>query len=400
MNSFPQTLFGVTSSVVSFGSHRVVLAWAERSFPSIRGKRRPILAACAVVAVSPWLSRSLMMATRSRIADVLFALSLFELMIVLSVTIPLLFLMGGSEIARWAKRRSLTASPAVDPTVDTVSTVSRRNAIETIGGAVLLGATSAAFGWGMTVGRHGYEVCELPVRIPGLPKELDGYVIAQISDIHSGLFVGEREIREGAELIRKVRPDLVVATGDLVDFDPRHAAPLARALADLAPRDGVFAILGNHDYYAGHEAVSEAVRAAGITLLVNESRIIRGGSSSQRSPGFALAGIDDAWSKRYGGPGPKLGLTLANVPADTPRVLLAHQPLPYASGTGQIALQLSGHTHGGQIRPANLLMRGPVAGRYERNGGVLYVNRGFGVAGPPARIGIPPEITKVILVAA
>ena len=67
---------------------------------------------------------------------------------------------------------------------------------------------------------------------------------------------------------------------------------------------------------------------------------------------------------------------------------------------GKVALQLSGHTHGGQIRPANLLMRGPVAGRYERDGSVLYVNRGFGVAGPPARIGVPPEITKVILVAA
>jgi predicted MPP superfamily phosphohydrolase len=387
MKSFPSLLFGALASAVSFGAHRVVLAWAERSIPAIASKRRPILAACAVLAVSPFFSRLLTMHTQSNLAGIVFGMSMFELLIILTAVVPLLALMALSEIVEW--RKSSTA-PAAAPH-DAAPAVTRRRAIETIGGTALLGATGAAFGWGMTIGRHGYEVREVAVRIPGLPKALDGYVIAQISDVHAGLFIGDRELAEGAELIRKLRPDAVVATGDLVDFDSRHAPPLARALADLAPRDGVFAVLGNHDYYAGHEAVSEAIRAAGITLLVNDSRVLR--------DGFALVGVDDAWSKRYGGPGPKLGPAMASLPRDTPRILLAHQPDTFETSAGRVALQLSGHTHGGQILPANLLMRGPIAGRYERDGSVLYVNRGFGVAGPPARIGVPPEITKVILVA-
>jgi uncharacterized protein len=389
MTSFPSVLVGASFAALSFGAHRVVLAWVERSFPAILAKRRPILVLCAGLAVLPVFARLTTMRTQSRLAGVVFAMSLFELMIVLSAVVPLLVLMAFSEIAD--RRRKSASAGAVAPPADPAPLVTRRRAIETIGGTALLGASGAAFGWGMTIGRHGYEVCEVPVRIAGLPKALDGYVIAQISDVHSGLFVGDRELDEGAALIRALRPDMVVATGDLVDFDPRHTSPLARRLADLAPRDGVFAILGNHDYYAGHDEVSAAIRAAGITLLVNDSRVIRGG--------FALVGLDDAWSKPYGGPGPKLSQTIAAIPASLPRVLLAHQPKAFETSAGRVALQLSGHTHGGQIRPGDLFLRGPVAGRYERDGSVLYVNRGFGVAGPPARIGVPPEITKVILVA-
>jgi predicted MPP superfamily phosphohydrolase len=387
MKSFPSLLFGALSCAISFGAHRVVLAWAERSFPAIATRRRPILVACGALAVSPFLSRLLTMRTQSPLAGIAFGMSMFELLIVLTAVVPLLVLMGLSEIAEM-RRRSAAPAAALD---DAAPVVTRRRAMEAIGGTAVLGAAGAAFGWGMTIGRHGYEVREIEVRIPGLPKALEGYVIAQISDVHAGLFVGDRELAEGAELIRKLRPDIVVATGDLVDFDPRQAAPLARALADLAPRDGVFAVLGNHDYYAGHEAVSAAIRGAGITLLVNDARVLR--------EGFALVGVDDAWSQRYGGPGPRLRPATASLPRDLPRILLAHQPDTFETSAGRVALQLSGHTHGGQIRPANLFMRGPIAGRYERDGSVLYVNRGFGVAGPPARIGVPPEITKVILVA-
>jgi predicted MPP superfamily phosphohydrolase len=392
MTSFPSIGFGVATAAVSFGAHRVVLVWAERSFPALVAKRRAILAACAVLAACPWLARLVTTRTQNPVTDLLFAASLAELLVVLAALGPLLVLMGWSSVSRRRKEERETANAALAPPAAPAIKVTRRDAIETIGGATLLGATSAAFGWGATIGRHDYEVCEVPVRIRGLPKELDGYVIAQISDIHTGLFVGERELREGTERIRKLRPDLVVATGDLVDFDAGQAPLLARTLADFAPRDGVFAILGNHDYYAGHEAVSAAIRAAGVTLLVNEARVIRGG--------FGLVGVDDAWSQPYGGPGPNLNLAMASLPEDAPRILLAHQPNGFDHSAGRVALQLSGHTHGGQIFPANLLMRGHVAGRYERRGSTLYVNRGFGVAGPPARVGIPPEITKIILVAA
>ena len=182
----------------------------------------------------------------------------------------------------------------------------------------------------------------------------------------------------------------------MVDFDARYAPSLARALADAAPRDGTFAILGNHDYYAGAVEVSRVVRAAGITPLVNEARVIRAGDGG----GFALLGTDDAWARRMGGIGPSLPVAAANVPVDRPRILLAHQPALFSRVAGQVALQLSGHTHGGQIAPMNYMLAGYVVGRYEKAGSSLYVNRGFGVAGPPVRLGVPPEITKIVLVAA
>lgn len=401
MKSFPPLLFGVASSAVSFGAHWTLLSWAERSLPFVAAKKRPLLVGCAALAVTPSLSRSVVLHTQSAIADGIHAASLLELMLVLLVTIPILALVGLSEIVEGKRRLALALAPR-PPAATAVAlaepereTFTRRGAIERVGGAAVVGATGLAFGWGMTVGRHGYQLREIAVRIPGLPLALDGYVIAQISDVHAGLFVGERELREGGELIRKARPDMIVATGDLVDFDPRAAPALGRALADLAPRDGVFAILGNHDYYAGHAAVTEAVRAAGVTLLLNESRIIRPNDGG----GFGLVGIDDMWSQPFGGPGPNLTAAMASLPAHAARILLAHQPDAFELSAGKVALQLSGHTHGGQIRPANVLMRGPVAGRYDRDGSILYVNRGFGVAGPPVRLGIPPEITKIVLVA-
>jgi predicted MPP superfamily phosphohydrolase len=403
MKSFPSFLFGVVSWALSFGAHRVLLSWVARSFPAFAEKRRPLLVACVTVAALPTLSRYCVLSTKSAVAGVVHAASLVEMMFVLVLAVVILARYGISALGRRVAARR-ASSRAAAPEIPATSlrapvaddAITRRAAVEKLGGAMVVGATGLAFGWGMTLGRHGYEVREVVVRIAGLPKALDGYVIAQISDVHAGLFVGERELREGGDLLRKVRPDLLVATGDLVDFDPGHAPALARALVAVAPRDGVFAILGNHDYYAGHVDVSDALRASGITLLVNQSRILR----PRDGGGFALAGMDDMWSAAHGGPGPDLTGAMAGLPRDVATILLAHQPKAFDLAAGKVALQLSGHTHGGQIRPADLVMRGPVAGRYDRDGSVLYVNRGFGVAGPPVRLGVPPEITKVVLVSA
>jgi predicted MPP superfamily phosphohydrolase len=255
------------------------------------------------------------------------------------------------------------------------------------------------FGWGIARGRHAFEVEEVVVRIAGLPRALDGYTIAQVSDLHTGVMVGERELREGFERIAQIRPDLVVATGDLVDFDSVYAPLIARTLADVCARDGVYAILGNHDYYTGADEVVAAMDSAGVELLINAGKRIRpldGG-------GFALLGVDDLWARRSGGRGPDLERAIAMVPEAVPRILLAHQPPYLDRSCGQVALQLSGHTHGGQInpgfRPAEMFMP-YVSGRYEKSGTVMWVNRGFGVVGPPARIGAPPEVTKIVLVSA
>jgi predicted MPP superfamily phosphohydrolase len=277
--------------------------------------------------------------------------------------------------------------------------MTRRQVVEATGGLAILGATGTMLGWGAARGRHAFELVELPVRIAGLPRALDGYVIAQVSDIHTGNFVGERELDEGFELVRRAMPDLVVVTGDHVDFDKRSTPLVARKLADLAPRDGVWSCLGNHDDYAGGDEVAEALRAAGITCLVNDGRIVR----PRDGGGFALLGVDDLWSDRYGRKGPRLDLALGAVPASAPRILLSHQPHTIDFWAGRVSLQLSGHTHGGQInpgfRPADLFLK-YVSGSFHVAGTHLYVNRGFGTVGPPSRIGAPPEVTKIVLVAA
>jgi predicted MPP superfamily phosphohydrolase len=278
-------------------------------------------------------------------------------------------------------------------------TMTRRQAVEGAGGVALFGATGAMLGWGMVRGRHAFELREVPLRIRGLPRVLDGYVIAQISDIHSGAFVGERELDEGLALVRLARPDLVVVTGDLVDFDPNYAPIAARKLADLPARDGVAAVLGNHDYYAGADAVIATLAGAGIDVLRDAGRRVR----SADGGGFALLGVDDLSSEKHGRSGPRLARALSAVPPDLARILLSHQPSTVDAWAGQVAVQLSGHTHGGQINPgfspAGLFMK-YVAGAYEVKGTTLYVNRGFGTVGAPSRVGVPPEVTRIVLVAA
>ena len=234
---------------------------------------------------------------------------------------------------------------------------------------------------------------------PRLARALDGYTIAQVSDIHTGIYIGDRELGEGFSRVAEVRPDLIVVTGDMVDFDPTYARKLARKVADARARDGVVAILGNHDYYTGAKVVTAALRDAGVEVLVNAGRIVRPGDGG----GFALLGVDDVGARRYRSEGPNLARALATVPTDRARVLLSHQPMTIDRWAGQVALQLSGHTHGGQInpgfRPADFVFR-YVSGRYDVGGTTLWVNRGFGTVGPPSRVMAPPEVTRVVLVAA
>jgi predicted MPP superfamily phosphohydrolase len=217
--------------------------------------------------------------------------------------------------------------------------------------------------------------------------------------LHVGTFVGERELERGLGLVDRVKPDLIVVTGDIVDFDPRFVPAAARRLGALRAREGVVCIPGNHDYYTGATAVLEGMQRAGLDVLLNRGRIV-----AEADGGFALLGVDDlGLGARRIGPGPDLAAALASVRPDLATVLLAHQPrfVRTASQSG-IDLQLSGHTHGGQINPGFRpidLFYPYVAGRYDIGATQLYVNRGFGTVGPPTRVGAPPEITKIVLVA-
>jgi predicted MPP superfamily phosphohydrolase len=275
------------------------------------------------------------------------------------------------------------------------------------GSAFLIGGSSSLYG--ALKGRSDYVVEEVPLLVPGLSRRLSGFTIAQLSDVHIGVYVGDAQLAIAEELLRQTKPDLIVLTGDLLDNDPRLAPQLGRFVRRLAPlaRHGVVAVSGNHDFFAGMDEVGSALRGGGAHLLRNEGILVGSGADS-----IALLGVDDVWARREGG-GPDLSRALASLPPvegrasralDLPRVLLCHNPSFFAEAAGRVALQLSGHTHGGQVnlgvRPADYVLPGGwVAGRYDSSGSMLYVNRGFGTVGPPARIGARPEVTKLVLTA-
>ncbi len=314
------------------------------------------------------------------------------------------------ELARGARalfqimRRRFTKAPAsldtqVGAATDAPALPARRDFLTqaVVGGAVSLGTGSAVYG--TLIGRHDYQIEDVPVALAKLPATLDGFRIAQISDIHVGLFVSEYELSRALTLIKEARPDAIVMTGDLVDHDIRYASLLARFTRQLEgiARHGVFAIAGNHDHYVGVQSVYQHLREAGAEVLHN--RHVRIG---QGRDAFVLAGVDDVAAARYQGQGPDLTRAFAGATPDLARVLLSHNPSYFPTAKNSADLVLSGHTHGGQItlfiNPAEIVLQhGYIRGLYRSGESQIYVNRGFGTAGPPARVGSAPEITRLTL---
>ena len=372
------------------GTHLVVYGWAVAVWPRLARKRLWFFGFIALVVGLHPLTRMLANSFHDNVSAVIDVVLMLEVMVVGTAAVPIALL----RAATWLAAR-VASSPSPSPSPSPAMT--RRQLVEGTLGASFLAASGSLLGWGILRGRHEFTIEELVVRIPGLPHALEGYTIAQVSDLHAGIFVGDGLFAEGLAKVALARADLLVATGDLVDFDPSWAGMVARALLDHAPRDGVLAILGNHDYYAGARRVSRDVRQAGLDLLINEARVVRKGDAG----GIAIVGVDDMWAMHAGGDGPDLRGAMKEV-KDCPLVLLSHNPKSVDLWPGEVPLQLSGHTHGGQINPGfspAKAMMPYLAGRYEVGGTTLYVNRGFGTAGPPSRIGAPPEVTKVVLVA-
>jgi predicted MPP superfamily phosphohydrolase len=386
-------MFFLVSWLVTMTLFGVVYRWAVGCFPPLARRKRYVVA----FLIGLWLGQPLLrwIVVGWHVGGVLHSVLLLLSMTVAISGIPI----GLLRAASWGIARYIRPAAARRPELVDGPAMSRRQIVEATGGAALFGATGSMLAWGAVRGRHAFEICELPVRILGLPRALDGYVIAQISDIHTGMYVGERELEEGLARLREARPDLLVVTGDLVDFDEGYAPLIARKLRDAAPRDGVTAILGNHDYYAGADTVADTLRKAGVDVLIDAGKVVRPSDGG----GFALLGVDDLRAAKHGRPGPRLDKALAMVPPGLPRVLLSHQPQTVDLWAGNVSLQLSGHTHGGQInpgfRPADLVLK-YIAGHYAVGETTLYVNRGFGTVGPPSRVGAPPEVTRIVLVAA
>ncbi len=229
------------------------------------------------------------------------------------------------------------------------------------------------------------------------PAGLDGFRIVQVSDVHLGPLLGRSFSERIVALVEGLRPDVVAVTGDLVDGGVLRLAAEAAPLAALRAPHGVFFVTGNHDYFSGADPWIAEVRRLGMRVLRNE-RVTIGANGAT----FDLAGVDDRHARFFGGDhGEDVPRALAGRDPARPVVLLAHDPGTFreAARLG-VDLQLSGHTHGGQIWPFGYLVRlfvPWVAGRYAARDAQLYVSRGTGFWGPPMRLFAPAEVTELVL---
>jgi predicted MPP superfamily phosphohydrolase len=262
--------------------------------------------------------------------------------------------------------------------------------------AIVLAITGAAIAAGLRSGLAPPALRREEFAIERWPRALDGFRIVQISDIHIGPLLGRKFAAELARRVNERAPDLIAVTGDLVDGSARRLADEVAPFAQLRARCGVFFVTGNHDHYSGAESWALAVRGLGMRVLRNE-RVEIG------TPGesFDLAGVDDHHAHLAGDGGSDLARALAGRDPERAAVLLAHDPSTFARARREaIDLQLSGHTHGGQIWPFKWFVRLAtpyVAGRYRDGRAQLYVSRGTGFWGPPLRLFAPAEITEITI---
>lgn len=240
------------------------------------------------------------------------------------------------------------------------------------------------------------EFVEIPVK--NLPPSLEGFTIVQLTDMHLRPYTQLEHIERAVEKTNALKPDLVVLTGDYVWHDEEDILDLVPALAKLNARHGIFAVMGNHDIKTDPVLIEETFRKHGIPVLRNQGLDIQQGHGVMH-----LAGIDDGWLGQ-----PDIKTTLAGLRGDKPVVLLAHEPdmLDWYVDDTRISLQLSGHTHGGQVqlKPGKPFIRPHlgrkyVQGLYRVNESWVYTSRGIGSTGLPIRRNCAPEITHVTLVA-
>jgi len=334
---------------------------------------------------SGWVSRLLPVAafTWLGVAFILFSA-------LLALDLARLAVLMAAQLASWVGRGpDLPADPARRLLV----------ARAVAGGAALAAGGATAFAYRSATGPA--EIHDVPVRLERLPRALSGLTVAQITDLHAGPTIREHEVRRVVDQTNALRPDVVAVTGDLVDGSVRQLGRAIGELARLRARYGVYFVTGNHEYYSGVDAWVAELRRLGIRVLRNERVTI-----GEPGASLDLAGVDDWSAGRFGeGHGTDLPGALAGRDPDRSLVLLAHQPrgVDEAVRAG-VELQLSGHTHGGQIFPFSLLVGAfypYIKGLYRHveggRSGQVFVSRGTGYWGPPMRLGNPPEIAKIVL---
>ncbi|WP_433283976.1 metallophosphoesterase [Micromonospora sp. CA-244673] len=266
------------------------------------------------------------------------------------------------------------------------------------GAAIFAGLTAAGVtGYGVRTAMGAPRLDRVQIPLARLPRAMDGLRIATVSDIHLGPLRGRAHTERIVAMINRLDADLVAVVGDLVDGSVAELGPAAEPLRDLRSRYGSFFVTGNHEYYSGVEEWVREVDRLGLRVLQNERQEIRA-----RGGVLDLAGVNDVTATGTGLAAPAdYAAALGDRDPSRPVVLLAHQPVAaHEAAKFGVDLQLSGHTHGGQMVPFNLLVKlqqPVVSGLGEVDGTKVYVTNGAGFWGPPVRVGAPPQVTLVEL---
>jgi predicted MPP superfamily phosphohydrolase len=267
----------------------------------------------------------------------------------------------------------------------------------------LAAGTLTALSGGLTAfavraARGPIAVKRVEVALPRLPRAHDGLRIVQLTDIHVGQTIGRDFVEDVVRRTNALGPHLVAITGDLVDGSVADLGAAVAPLADLRATHGVFFVTGNHEYFSGAEPWLTELARLGVRVLRNERVSIGAGADA-----FDVAGVDDHSAERYGGLPHEEAIARALGGRDPLRevILLAHQPRAFSAASRfGVGLQLSGHTHGGQVWPFGAIVRLSqpfLAGLHRREGSQIYVSRGTGYWGPPMRLACPAEITEIVV---
>lgn len=286
--------------------------------------------------------------------------------------------------------------------------LSRRSFLRSGAGLLAAGA-SAGVAYSLVIEPRRIEVSRRTLRVPGLPRTLDGLRIAQVTDVHLGPWLSLDFVKEAVRLTNRLDPDLILLTGDYVHRSASYIDPVVDALAGLRARIGIAGVLGNHDWWEGAMPMRQAFARAGIPMIDN-SRIFVSPErkiATDAGEGLCIAGVGDLWEDEV-----RVEDALGGLPEEMPRILLSHNPdvaedPRLGAPRHRVDLMLSGHTHGGQVwipglgtpvvpsshgqKYAQGLVEGPAC--------PVFICRGVGMTVLPVRLGVPPEIAVIELAA-
>jgi len=280
----------------------------------------------------------------------------------------------------------------------TLEEPSKRLFIRQLIGLGIVGVTGGLSAFSLYKGTSPVQVKKVVVALQKLPAAFENFHIVQLSDVHIGATLHASWLETIITKTNALNPDLIAITGDLVDASVEALGNTIQLLTRLKAKHGVYFITGNHEYYAGVDEWVAYIKTLGIKVLLNERVTIQRGDAQ-----FDLAGVEDFESARFPGHAPDLPKALAGRNTENLLVLLAHQPAAIIEAASMgVDLQLSGHTHGGQIRPFDYAVRLKqpyVSGLHLHPGSQtqIYVSSGTGYWGPPMRLGTDAEITSLYL---